>query len=230
MRTIGVIGGMSWESTAEYYRLLNEIVADRLGELRSADLIVRSLDFASIEAMQVAGERDRAGALLADEAGRLLAAGAEILVLATNTLHKIAGSLEETYGDRFIHLGDATAREVLVAGVERVGLLGTGFTLSQEFYRDRLAGHGLDVVVPGKEDQGTVHRVIHDELGRGVFTEASRQEYADVVGRLVDDGSEGVILGCTEIELLLREPKLHGVPLFPRTRIHAHAAVAAALA
>lgn len=221
---------MSWESTAEYYRILNEIVAERLGGLRSADLLVRSLDFATVEAMQVAGEWDRAGALLADEAGRLLAAGAEILVLATNTMHKVAGSLEESYGGRFVHIADATARAVLGDGVRRVGLLGTGFTMSQEFYRDRLAAHGLDVVVPAKEDQDTVHRVIYDELCHGVFTEQSKKEYADVIARLVADGCEGVILGCTEIELLLPERSLHGVPLFPTTRIHAEAAVDASLA
>lgn len=221
---------MSWESTAEYYRILNEIVAERLGGLRSADLLVRSLDFATVEAMQVAGEWDRAGAMLADEAGRLLAAGAEILVLATNTMHKVAASLEESYGGRFVHIADATARAVLTDGVRRVGLLGTGFTMSQEFYRDRLAAHGLDVVVPSAQDQDTVHRVIYDELCHGVFTEQSRKAYADVVARLVAEGCEGVILGCTEIELLLTESSLHGVPLFPTTRIHAEAAVDASLA
>jgi aspartate racemase len=220
MRRIGVLGGMSWESTAEYYRLLNEIAAKRLGGLHSADLVVRSVDFAVVEELQVAGRWDDAGRLLADEAALLAAAGAEVLLLATNTMHKVADAITDRVGDRLLHLGDTTARAVLAADVGRVGLLGTGFTMEQDFYVDRLASHGLDVVVPEDADRAEVHRIIYDELCLGVFTRASRQRYEDVIGRLVDRGCEGVILGCTEIELLVPVESLHGVPLFPTTRLH----------
>jgi aspartate racemase len=229
MRRIGVLGGMSWESTAEYYRLLNEIAAKRLGGLRSADLLVRSVDFAEIEEMQVAGEWERAGERLAEEAATLSGAGAEVIVLATNTMHKVAGALEETYGDRFLHLGDTTAAAVRAAGVGRVGLLGTGFTMSQPFYADRLRGHGLEVTVPSERDQQTVHRIIYEELCLGTFLDSSRRAYLEVIDRLVAEGCEGVILGCTEIELLLPMETYAGVPLFPTTRLHCEAAIEAAL-
>ncbi|MFI5624849.1 aspartate/glutamate racemase family protein [Nocardioides sp. NPDC051685] len=229
MRRIGVLGGMSWESTAEYYRLLNEIAAKQLGGLHSADLLVRSVDFAEIEEMQVAGEWERAGARLAEEAAMLSDAGAEVIVLATNTMHKVAGALEETYGDRFLHLGDTTAAAVRAAGVGRVGLLGTGFTMSQPFYADRLRGHGLEVAVPSDEDQQTVHRIIYEELCLGTFLDSSRQAYLEVIDRLVAAGCEGIVLGCTEIELLLPMETYAGVPLFPTTRLHCEAAIEAAL-
>ena len=229
MRRIGVLGGMSWESTAEYYRLLNEITAKRLGGLHSADLLVRSVDFADIEEMQASGEWERAGERLAAEAATLSDAGAEVIVLATNTMHKVAGALEETYGDRFLHLGDTTAAAVQAAGVGRVGLLGTGFTMSQPFYADRLRGHGLEVTVPVEPDQETVHRIIYEELCLGTFLDSSRQAYLEVIDRLVAAGSEGVILGCTEIELLLPIETYAGVPLFPTTRLHCEAAIEAAL-
>ena len=229
MRRIGVLGGMSWESTAEYYRLLNEITAKRLGGLHSADLLVRSVDFAEIEEMQASGEWERAGERLAEEAATLSDAGAEVIVLATNTMHKVAGALEETYGDRFLHLGDTTAAAVGAAGVGRVGLLGTGFTMSQPFYADRLRGHGLEVIVPTEPDQETVHRIIYEELCLGTFLDSSRQAYLEVIDRLVAAGCEGVILGCTEIELLLPIETYAGVPLFPTTRLHCEAAIEAAL-
>ena len=220
---------MSWESTAEYYRLLNEIAAKRLGGLHSADLLVRSVDFADIEEMQSTGDWARAGARLAHEAATLHGAGAEVIVLATNTMHKVAGALEETYGDRFLHLGDTTAAAVDASGVGRVGLLGTGFTMSQPFYADRLRGHGLDVAVPNERDQETVHRIIYEELCLGTFLDSSRQAYLEVIDRLVADGCEGVILGCTEIELLLPMETYAGVRLFPTTRLHCEAAIEAAL-
>lgn len=213
MRRIGVLGGMSWESTAEYYRLLNEITAKRLGGLHSADLLVRSVDFAEIEEMQASGEWERAGERLAEEAATL----------------SDAGALEETYGDRFLHLGDTTAAAVAAAGVGRVGLLGTGFTMSQPFYANRLRGHGLEVIVPTEPDQETVHRIIYEELCLGTFLDSSRQAYLEVIDRLVAAGCEGVILGCTEIELLLPIETYAGVPLFPTTRLHCEAAIEAAL-
>ena len=230
MRTIGVLGGMSWQSTAQYYRLLNELVAERLGGLHSAELALRSVDFARIEALQVTGEWDEAGRVLARVGEQLVAAGADVVVLATNTMHKVAEPLEDMFGAAFLHLGDVTARAVLGAGVGRVGLLGTRFTMEQPFYVDRLARHGLDVVVPPEADRDVVHRVIYDELCVGVVDDGSRERVRDVVRRLVALGCTGVILGCTELELLLSEPELGGVPLFATTRLHCEAAVEAALA
>ncbi len=230
MRTIGVLGGMSWQSTAEYYRLLNELVATRLGGLHSAELVVRSLDFAHVETLQVTGEWERAADLLADAAEDLGAAGADVVILATNTMHRVAAPLEERFGPAFLHLGDVTAQAVLGAGVTRVGLLGTRFTMEQPFYVERLASHGLDVVVPGPADRDEVHRVIYDELCVGVVDDGSRERVGEVVGRLADDGCTGVVLGCTELELLLTEPTLDGTPLFATTRLHCEAAVDAALA
>jgi aspartate racemase len=229
MRTIGLLGGMSWESTAIYYRLANEMVRDRLGGLHSARLLLASVDFAEIEAMQVAGDWDRAGAALAAEAVRLERAGADFLVLCTNTMHKVAGPIEEAVSIPLIHLGDATARAVLASGVRTVGLLGTGFTMAQDFYRSRLESHGLTVLVPSAADQQLVHRVIYDELCLGVVRAESRAAYVEVVDSLVAQGAEGVILGCTEIEMLIGPDDVE-VPTFPTTRIHVAAAVDRALA
>ena len=229
MRTIGLIGGMSWESTAIYYRLTNELVRERLGGLHSARILMTSLDFAEVEELQVSAEWDRAGALLAGEAIRLEAAGADLLVLCTNTMHKVAPAIEESVTIPLLHLGDVTAAAVLAAGLSTVGLLGTAFTMSQDFYRGRLESHGLRVLVPDSDDQAMVHRVIYDELCQGVVLDSSRSAYVDVVDRLLARGAEGVILGCTEIEMLLDASDLT-VPSFPTTRIHVEAAVDAALA
>jgi aspartate racemase len=228
MRTIGLIGGMSWESTAIYYRLLNELVRERLGGLHSARILLSSLDFADVEQLQAAGDWDRAGELLAIEASRLETAGAELLVLCTNTMHKVAGAIEAAVSIPLLHLGDVTAAAVRSAGLDRVGLLGTAFTMSQDFYRGRLESHGLQVLVPDEADQALVHRVIYEELCQGVVLEGSRRAYVDVVDRLVSRGAQGIILGCTEIELLIRPDDL-GVPSFPTTSIHVVAAVNAAL-
>jgi aspartate racemase len=229
MRTIGLIGGMSWESTAIYYQLANELVRERLGGLHSAKLVLSSVDFAEIEVLQTEGRWTEAGVLLAGEARRLEVAGADLLVLCTNTMHKVAGAIEEAVTIPLLHLGDATATAVVSAGLTTVGLLGTGFTMSQDFYRSRLESHGLTVLVPGADDQALVHRVIYDELCLGVVRDESRSAYVEVVDRLVARGVEGVILGCTEIELLIGPDDLE-VPSFPTTRIHVEAAVSAALA
>lgn len=229
MRTIGMLGGMSWESTATYYRLANELVGQRLGGLHSASLLLRSVDFAPVEELQVTGDWAGAGRLLAGEAAALERGGAQLLLICTNTMHKVSDVVEAAVGIPLVHLADATAAAVLAAGVERVGLLGTAFTMEQDFYRDRLASHGLDVVVPGADDRAMVHRVIYDELCHGVLRDESRQAYREVVGRLATAGAQGVILGCTEIELLLTEPDVDGVPLFPTTRIHVEAALDLAL-
>jgi aspartate racemase len=228
MRTIGLLGGMSWESTAIYYRLANELVRDRLGGLHSARLLLLSVDFAEVEQMQVSGRWEEAGELLAAEACRLELAGADVLVLCTNTMHKVADAIEAAISIPLLHLGDATAAAVRSAGLTTVGLLATGFTMSQDFYRTRLESHGLTVLVPSPEDQALVHRVIYEELCLGVVRDESRRAYVDVVDRLVDEGAEGVILGCTEIELLIGPEDLE-VPSFPTTRIHVEAALDAAL-
>ncbi|MCX4823589.1 aspartate/glutamate racemase family protein [Streptomyces sp. NBC_01142] len=228
MRTIGLIGGMSWESSAEYYRLLNELVRERLGGLHSAKCILHSVDFAEIEELQVAGEWERAGEILAEAARGLQTAGADLLLICTNTMHKVAGQVEAAVSVPLLHLADATADAVRARGLTSVGLLGTAFTMEQAFYRDRLAGHGLEVLTPDDEGRALVHRVIYEELCLGVVREESRAAYQDVIGRLVAAGAEGVVLGCTEIELLIGE-KDSPVPVFPTTRLHAEAAVNAAL-
>lgn len=229
MRCIGLLGGMSWESSIEYERLINEGVRERLGGTHSADLIVRSYDFAAIEALQQADRWDDAGALLAADARRLQDAGAELVVLCTNTMHVCAPAIEAAIDVPFLHLADATARAVLAAGVGRVALLGTRYTMERDFYRGRLEQHGLDVLVPDQPDRTTVHDIIFGELVRGVVREESKRSYLDVIARLTAAGAEGVIAGCTEIELLVA-PDDVAVPWFPTTRLHAQAAVEAALA
>jgi len=228
MRTIGLLGGMSWESSALYYRLVNEAVRDRLGGFHSARVVLVSVDFAEIESMQARGDWGSAGSLLAHEARMLQAAGADCVVLCTNTMHKVAEAIETAVDIPLLHLADVTAVAVRDAGVARVALLGTRFTMEQPFYGDRLRAHGLEVLVPTAADRRLVHDVIYDELVIGVVREESRAAYVDVVGRLVDHGARGVILGCTEIELLLG-PADVDVPVFATTRLHALAAVDFAL-
>jgi aspartate racemase len=228
MRRIGLLGGMSWESSALYYEILNAAVRERLGGYHSARVLMSSVDFAEVEAMQAAGEWDAAGALLAAEAAALEAAGAECLVLCTNTMHKVVNAIEAATDIPLIHIVDVTAEAVRAAGLSRVALLGTRFTMEQAFVRDRLATHGIEALVPPGEDRELVHEVIYGELVHGVVREASRAAYVDVVDRLVADGAEGVVLGCTEIELLLR-PQDVDVPVFATTRLHALAAVDFAL-
>ena len=228
-RVIGLLGGMSWESTAVYYRLLNELVRDRLGGLHSARCVLASLDFADVERLQAEGRWDEAGQLLAGAARGLEAAGAEILLLCTNTMHKVADAVAASTGIPLLHLGDATAEAVTRAGLSTVGLLGTAFTMEQDFYRDRLAGHGLRVLVPPAQDRRDVHRIIYDELCLGVVRAESRQRYREVIDGLVGAGAEGVILGCTEIELLIGAAD-SPVPVFPTTRLHVEAAIDRSLA
>jgi aspartate racemase len=229
MLTIGMLGGMSWESTAEYYRLANQLVADRLGGFHSAQIVLGSVDFARIEQLQADARWDEAGVLLAEHARALEAAGADLVVLCTNTMHRVADQIEAAITVPFLHLADVAARAVLDAGVTRVGLLGTAFTMEEAFYRDRLATHGLDVLVPGERDRATVHSVIFDELVHGIVTNDSRVAYQQVIDRLVAEGAQGVILGCTEIELLISADD-SPVPVFPTTRLHVEAAVDQALA
>ncbi len=229
MKTIGLLGGMSWESSIEYERIINTEVRRRLGGVHSADLIVRSYDFATIEAMQEAGDWDGAGQLLATDARRLQDAGAELVVLCTNTMHLLAPAIEAAIDVPFLHLADATATAVMARGVDTVALLGTRFTMEMDFYRGRLESHGLTVLIPNEEDRTVVHDVIYDELVQGVVRDDPRDRYLEIIERLVAAGAEGVIAGCTEIELLVT-PHLVDIPYFPTTQLHALAAVDAALA
>ncbi|MEU5435171.1 aspartate/glutamate racemase family protein [Streptomyces sp. NPDC020719] len=228
MKTIGLIGGMSWESSAEYYRLLNELVRERLGGLHSARCVLHSVDFAEIEELQSAGEWELAGEILARVAKGVEAAGADLVLICTNTMHKVADQVAAAVSVPLLHLGDATAEAVRDRGIRRVALLGTAFTMEQDFYRDRLRAHGLDVLTPDAAGRALVHRVIYEELCLGVVKDESRRAYQDVIAALVGEGAEGIILGCTEIELLIRQEH-SPVPVFPTTRLHAEAAVAAAL-
>lgn len=228
MRTIGLLGGMSWESTAEYYRLLNEFTRERLGGLHSAKCVLWSVDFAEIEELQAQGRWTEAGERLAAAAGALEAAGAELLLICTNTMHKVADQVQAAVGIPLLHLADTTAAAVQADGVRRVGLLGTAFTMEQDFYRGRLASHGLDVLVPDAAGRAAVHRIIYDELCQGVIRDESREIYRAVIDDLVAAGAEGVVLGCTEIELLIG-PEHSPVPVYATTRLHAQAAVTAAL-
>ncbi|HEX6758234.1 MAG TPA: aspartate/glutamate racemase family protein [Propionibacteriaceae bacterium] len=227
-RLIGMIGGMSWESSAEYYRLANELVQARLGGLHSARVLLASVDFADVEQLQVTGRWDEAARLLADIAKGLEAAGADLLLLCTNTMHKVADQVQAAVSIPLLHLADTVAAAVTRAGLRTIGLLGTAFTMEQDFYRDRLRSHGLRVLVPDADDRADVHRVIYDELCRGIVQEESRSVYRAVIGRLVQAGADGVVLGCTEIELLITASD-SPVPLFPTTRLHVEAAVDAAL-
>ncbi len=227
-RVIGMLGGMSWESSAQYYRLANELVREQLGGLHSARIVLASMDFADVEALQVAGRWDEAAQLLAEAARGLEAAGADLLLICTNTMHKVAEQVEAAVTIPLLHLADATAQAVTRAGLRTVGLLGTAFTMEQDFYRDRLTSHGLRVLIPPPEDRAEVHRVIYEELCLGVVREESRQAYRDTIVRLVEAGAEGVILGCTEIELLIFDTD-SPVPVFPTTRLHVEAAVDASL-
>lgn len=220
---------MSWESSAEYYRLINQLVRERLGGLHSADLLLRSVDFASIEALQSGGRWDEAGAALADAAVELVRGGAELLILCTNTMHKVAPAIEAAVDVPFINLIDATAAAVASRGIRTVGLLGTAFTMEQAFYRDGLAAHGLTVLTPVAADRAAVHRIIYEELCVGMASDSSLAEFVRIIERLSNQGAEGVVLGCTEIELLIAQEHTK-VPLFPTTAIHAEAAVSAALA
>ena len=228
MRKIGLLGGMSWESSALYYAILNQEVRERLGGYHSARVVLSSVDFAEVEAMQAAGEWDAAADLLAGEAVALEAAGAECLVLCTNTMHKVADAIEAAISVLLVHIVDVTAAAVRAAGLTRVALLGTRFTMEQSFVRDRLAAGGVEALVPLGEDLETVHRVIYEELVHGVVRESSRGAYVAVVDRLVAAGAEGVVLGCTEIELLVGADDVD-VPVFATTRLHARAAVDLAL-
>lgn len=228
MKLLGLIGGMSWESTLPYYRYVNEAVRERLGGLHSARLVLYSVDFHEIEQLQRAARWDEAGARLAQAACALHAAGAELLVLCTNTMHIVADAIEAATPLPLLHIADPTAQAIRAAGFRRVGLLGTRFTMEQAFYRERLAQHGIQTLLPNAAERDDVHRIIYAELCLGVVHDDSRQRYRAVIAGLVERGAQAVILGCTEIGLLVG-PQDAAVPLFDTTRLHAAAAVEWAL-
>ncbi|MBS0254407.1 MAG: aspartate/glutamate racemase family protein [Proteobacteria bacterium] len=228
MKTIGILGGMSWESSATYYRLINQRVRAALGGNASARLILYSFDFAEIEAMQMAGDWDGLTARMVDAARRLVGAGADLLVIATNTMHKMAAEVQAAAGVPLLHIADPAGRAARAAGFTRVGLLGTRFTMEQAFYRAALEAHGLEVLVPDEAGRATVHRIIYQELVGGVIREESRAAYRAVIADLVAQGVQAVVLGCTEIMLLVGEGD-SAVPLLDTTTLHAEAAADAAL-
>ncbi len=230
MKTIGLLGGMSWQSTVAYYQAINRLTGERLGGLHSAKLLLYSVDFHEVEEQQREGLWAESGELLGRAGRALESAGADVLLICANTMHRVAPAVEAAVGIPLLHIADATAASISEAGLTRVGLLGTRFTMEQEFYKGRLEErHGLKVDVPPEADRELVHRVIYDELCQGRVLEASRVEYRRVVADLVARGCEGVILGCTEIPMLL-QPSDSPVPVFDTTEIHAERAVAFALA
>lgn len=230
MRMIGLIGGMSWESSAEYYRILNQGIRDRLGPTASARCLLWSFDFSEIEALQHEGDWEALTARMMDAARRLEAGGADLLLICTNTMHRMAPAVQAAVEVPLLHIADPTAERIKAAGFNKVGLLGTAFTMEHDFYKGRLSeNHGLRVVVPDDQDRATVHRIIYDELVAGKVISASRDAYRGIIARLVEDGAEAIILGCTEIMLLVR-PEDSPVPIFDTTAIHAEAAIEAALA
>ena len=229
MKTLGLIGGMSWESSAHYYRLINQGVRDARGPTASAKCLLWSFDFSEIEILQRTGDWAAQEVLMIDAARRLVGAGVDALLICTNTMHLMAGAVEAAAGVPLLHIADPTGAAVRAAGIGKVALLGTAFTMEQDFYRGRLAArHGLEVLVPEAEDRALVHQVIYDELVAGVVREESREAYRCVIARLVERGAQGVILGCTEIMLLVDQSD-SAVPLFDTTALHAAAAVELAL-
>ncbi len=230
MKTIGLIGGMSWESSLTYYRIINETVKARLGELHSAKSILYSVDFAEIEILQRTGEWAKAGQMLAEAAKSLERGGADFIVLCTNTMHKSADEMQAAVHIPLLHIADTTAQIVKAAGIQRIGLLGTRFTMEEEFYKGRLAEkYGLQVSIPGQAEREIIHRVIYDELVLGKIMPKSKEQYIDIIAQMIAQGADGIILGCTEIGLLIQQQDSQ-VPLFDTTRIHAEAAVTYALA
>ena len=228
MKTIGLLGGMSWESSIEYERTINQYVRGQLGGSSSASLIVRSYNFSEIHGLQEAGGWEAAGTRLAADAALLEASGAEIIILCTNTMHRLADQIRAAITVPFLHIADATASRIVEAGERKVGLLGTRFTMEDDFYVGHLEAHGLDVLVPDADDRTIVHDVIYNELVRGIVSNKSREQFSRIASSLIARGAEAIIAGCTEIELLL-QPDDVSVSYYPTARIHAETAARAAL-
>lgn len=229
MKTIGLIGGMSWESTITYYQLINEGVKDALGGLHSAKILLYSVDFFEVEALMSRGEWDKAADLLGGVAARLESAGADMILICTNTLHKVAPQVQARIHVPLVHIAEAAAERLQERGVTRVGLLGTKYTMTQEFYRDKLVERGIEVLIPEGDDIDLVNRVIFEELCLGVVKEDSRAEYLRVIESLQQRGAQGILLGCTELGLIVSDKDVT-LPLFDTTEIHANKALALALA
>lgn len=219
MKTIGLIGGMSWESTVSYYQILNKTIKKQLGGLHSAKILLYSVDFAEIEEYQAKGEWDKSAKVLTDVAVRLEKAGADFMIICTNTMHKVAPEIESEISIPLIHIADATADELLKRNIKKVALLGTKYTMTQDFYKSRLISKGIDVLVPNEKDIEIVNSIIYNELCLGIISDASREQYQRVIALLKDEGAEGVILGCTEIGLLIK-PEHSDLPVFDTTEIH----------
>lgn len=229
MKTIGLLGGMSWESTTHYYRMLNQGINARLGKLHSAQIILVSVDFQPLETLMQQGEWTEIGDRLADAAQKIEKAGADFLLICTNTMHKVAGVITEAVDIPLLHIADATAEKIKTQKMRTVGLLGTGFTMQEEFYRGRLlAKHGLEVIVPSPEDSQRVHDIIFDELCRGIISDESRETYLRIIEIMRRQGAEGIIEGCTEIAMLVSQDHT-SVPLFDTTALHVEQALQFAL-
>ena len=229
MKTIGMIGGMSWESTAEYYRILNQKVKERLGGLHSAKCVMLSVDFHEIETLQHQNKWDEAGRLMADTAENVEKGGADFFIICTNTMHKVADFVQQHVRIPLLHIADSTAKKIKAAGIQRIALLGTRFTMIEDFYKGKLVrDHGLEVIIPSDAEMDIIHKVIYDELCLGIINDASRDQYTVIIDLLVKKGAEGVILGCTEIGLLIKNVDSQ-IPVFDTTVIHAEAAVDYAL-
>ena len=229
MKTIGLIGGMSWESSIEYYRIINEVTKIKLGGLHSAKSVMYSVNFAEVEILQHQGRWIEAAQMMVDAAKNLENGGADFIVLCTNTMHKVAEDIQASVKIPFLHIADATAQRVKDSGIQKIGLLGTRFTMEEDFYKGRLSQkYGLEVSVPSAHEQEIIHRVIYDELVVGRIEQSSKVKYMDIIERMIGQGVEGIILGCTEIGLLIHHEDSR-VPLFDTTRIHAEAAVEYAL-
>ena len=225
MKTIGMLGGMSWESTLSYYKAINEGVKEELGGLHSAKILLHSVDFAEIEKLQHQGEWDKTAIILTQAAQGVERAGADFLMICTNTMHKVAAEIEESISIPLLHIADATAEQLVLDKIQCVGLLGTGFTMREDFYKGRIAEkYGLDVIVPNEDDQKVVHEIIYSELCLGIIDAESRQKYVEIIESLKLAGAEAVILGCTEIALLVKQTDT-SVPLYDTTALHAKAAV-----
>lgn len=229
MKTIGLIGGMSWESSLEYYRIINEFVRDKLGGLHSAKIVLYSFDLAQMNALQNEGNWDAAAQLLIGAAQRLERAGADVLAICTNTMHKVANQVQKNVDIPLLHIADATAENIKIKGLQKVGLLGTKFTMEEHFYKQRLTDkHGLDVIVPAEEERHIINHVIYDELCRGQVKPSSKETFRKIMQNLAANGAQGIILGCTEIGLLVDQQDVQ-IPLFDTTAIHAKAVAQFAL-
>ncbi len=226
MKTIGLIGGLSWESSIEYYRIINEVVRERIGGLHSAQCLMYSFDFAEIETLQMNGDWETATHRMIAAARQIERGGADCVVICSNTMHRMADDVQNAVDIDLIHIADATANAIKAQGLSRIGLLGTRFTMEQDFYKGRLVNiHELDVLIPDDAGRTVVHDIIYDELVVGQVRDESRKAYQDVIAQLVSEGAQGIILGCTEIELLISKPEHSPVPTFPTTYLHAVAAV-----